>query len=117
MKIGVLFRLESDVANEMKKIADMGLHSCQITCWDMDMLTPEKAEEVNVASKKYDVEVSTFWCGYRGERIWNFIDGPRTLGIVPADSARRPHRRPEARLRLCQAHWRYPDGHARGLPA
>ena len=85
MKIGVLFKLESDVANEMKKIADMGLHSCQITCWDMDMLTPEKAEEVNAASKKYDVEVSTFWCGYRGERIWNFIDGPRTLGIVPAD--------------------------------
>ena len=62
MKIGVLFRLESDVANEMKKIADMGLHSCQITCWDMDMLTPEKAEEVNAASKKYDVEVSPFWC-------------------------------------------------------
>ncbi len=85
MKIGVLFSLESDLANEMKKIADMGLHSCQITCWDMDMLTPEKAEEVNAASKKYDVEVSTFWCGYRGERIWNFIDGPRTLGIVPAD--------------------------------
>ena len=55
MKIGVLFKLESDVANEMKKIADMGLHSCQITCWDMDMLTPEKAEEVNAASNKYDV--------------------------------------------------------------
>ncbi len=85
MKIGVLFQLEKDVDTEMSKVASLGLKSCQITCWDMDMLTPEKAEEVKAASAKYGVSVSTFWCGYRGERIWNFIDGPRTLGIVPAD--------------------------------
>ena len=85
MKIGVLFRLENDIDAEMSKVASLGLHSCQITCWDMALMTPEKAEEVKRASARHGVEVSTFWCGYRGERIWNFIDGPLTLGIVPEE--------------------------------
>ena len=85
MRIGVLFQLEHDIDAEMKKVAELGLNSCQITCWHMDCLTPEKAEEVNAASAKYGVKLSTFWCGYRGERVWNFIDGPSTLGIVPAN--------------------------------
>lgn len=85
MRIGVLFQLEKNIDEEMRKVAELGLHSCQITCWNMDIMTPEKAEEVKAASAKYDVQLSTFWCGYRGERIWNFIDGPRTLGIVPED--------------------------------
>lgn len=85
MKIGVLFRLENDIDAEMSKVASLGLHSCQITCWDMALMTPEKADEVKRASARHGVEVSTFWCGYRGERIWNFIDGPRTLGIVPEE--------------------------------
>ena len=115
MKIGVLFRLESDVANE-KKIADMGLHSCQITCWDMDMLTPEKAEEANVASKKYDVEVSNLLVRLPRRAHMELHRRSAHAGHSARRSARRPHRRPEARLRLCQAHWRYPDGHA-GFPA
>ena len=85
MKIGVLFRLENAIDVEMSKVASLGLHSCQITCWDMALMTSEKAEEVKRASARHGVEVSTFWCGYRGERIWNFIDGPRTLGIVPEE--------------------------------
>lgn len=85
MNIGVLFQLEKDIDVEMGKVAAMGLDSCQITCWNMDIMTPEKAEEVKAASRKHGVKVSTFWCGYSGERIWNFIDGPRTLGIVPED--------------------------------
>lgn len=83
MKIGVLFQLENNIDAEMRKISEIGLHSCQITCWNMDIMTQAKAEEVKAASAKYDVAVSTFWCGYSGDRVWNFIDGPRTLGIVP----------------------------------
>lgn len=85
MKIGVLFQLEKNMDEEMRKVASLGLDSCQITCWNMDAMTPEKAEEVRQASARHGVSVSTFWCGYRGERIWNFIDGPRTLGIVPEE--------------------------------
>ena len=61
MKIGVLFRLENDIDAEMSKVASLGLHSCQITCWDMALMTPEKAEEVKRASARHGVEVSTFW--------------------------------------------------------
>ena len=42
MRIGVLFQLEKNIDEEMRKVAELGLHSCQITCWNMDIMTPRK---------------------------------------------------------------------------
>ena len=30
----------------------------------------------------YNVNISTFWCGWKGPQVWNFYDGPLTLGLV-----------------------------------
>lgn len=84
MKVGVLVGLNEEVEKEFKKVADLGMHSCQLCSWDKSVLTPEMAERVVKASKEYDVEVSAFWCGYEGPAIWNFYDGPLTLGLIPA---------------------------------
>ena len=46
-------------------------------------MTDENAQIVNECKKKYDVEVSTFWCGWTGPAEWNFYEGPHTLGLVP----------------------------------
>ena len=29
------------------------------------------------------MELSSFWCGWEGPRVWNFYEGQRTLGLVP----------------------------------
>ena len=85
MKIGVLVLLtkETDIAAEIKKVKDLGLQSCQICCWDMSLFTDENAKIIKESSKLYNVEISTFWCGWSGPSIWNFYDGPLTLGLVP----------------------------------
>ncbi len=85
MNIGVLVNLDHNVENEIKKVHDMGFESCQLSCWNMNMYNDEIAEIVNKATKQYGVTVSTVWGGWQGPSIWDFYDGPVTLGLVPAD--------------------------------
>ncbi len=85
MKLGVLLLLtkNTEVAEEIKKVHDLGLQSCQICCWDTSLMSDENARLINEYKEKYDVEISTFWCGWSGPSVWNFYDGPHTLGLVP----------------------------------
>ena len=85
MKIGVLVGLsqDSDIAQKIKKVHDMGFSYCQISCWDMATYTDETANYIKAALEEYDVSISTLWCGWSGRGFWNFYEGQHTLGIVP----------------------------------
>ncbi|MBQ8311298.1 MAG: sugar phosphate isomerase/epimerase [Clostridia bacterium] len=85
MKLGVLVNLnqQSDIAQKIKEVRDMGFASCQISCWDPTCYTDAYAEKIKAAMAAYGVSVSTFWAGWTGKGVWNFYDGPATLGIVP----------------------------------
>lgn len=85
MQLGVLVQLNKDVENEIKKVHDLGLKSCQLCSWDESLFTDENAKIINKATKKYDVTISTFWCGWKGPAVWDFFEGPVTLGLVPMD--------------------------------
>ena len=86
MKIGVLVLLDSvEIDEKFKKVQELGFNYCQLCCWDQAFMTDEIAEEIKKASKKYDVEVTTFWCGWSAGAQWNFYEGPLTLGLVPAE--------------------------------
>ncbi len=85
VKIGVLVNLDNNIEAEIKKVHDMGFESCQLSCWNMSMYNDEIAETVNRATKEYGVTVSTVWGGWQGPSIWDFYDGPVTLGLVPSD--------------------------------
>ncbi|MBE5782248.1 MAG: sugar phosphate isomerase/epimerase, partial [Clostridiales bacterium] len=45
MKIGVLMKL-TDVKERIPLAAQMGIHSCQLTCWDPSLYTDENAKEI-----------------------------------------------------------------------
>ena len=85
MELGVLIHLRDgkEIDESFKKVHDMGFSSCQLCCWDQSKMTDENAQLVNEATEKYGVKISTFWCGWSGQGIWDFYDGPLTLGIVP----------------------------------
>ena len=85
MKIGVLVKMDKNIDEEVKKVHDLGMSSCQLCCWDISLCTDENADKVKEATKKYGVEVSTFWCGWSGPAVWDFYEGPLTLGLVPED--------------------------------
>jgi L-ribulose-5-phosphate 3-epimerase len=85
MKLGALVYLVDDIAEgkEFQKLKDIGLSTCQIGCWEEYKYSDEFAECVKVAAKKFEVEITAFWCGYCAPAIFNFYDGPITMGLVP----------------------------------
>jgi sugar phosphate isomerase/epimerase len=64
----------------LKKVADLGFETCQI---NVSQYTPEKAAEVKSAIAKYKIRPNALICLGPGKMVWNFTEGPSTIGIVP----------------------------------
>ncbi|UCC69874.1 MAG: sugar phosphate isomerase/epimerase [Armatimonadota bacterium] len=89
MKLGTVVPLEGGPDEELRKVAELGLPCCQVVCWQPDMLTEENAEGLRQAARERGVEVVSFWAGYSGEVVWNLVEGPKTIGIVPPEHRER----------------------------
>jgi len=85
LKLGVMAPLPNGPEKEFAKAHDLGLESVQVVCWQPDLFSAEMAERVLAASERYGIEVTTIWTGLPGPAVWNFIDGPRTIGLVPPE--------------------------------
>ena len=85
MKVGVVVPLHYNVEEKLEKAHNMGFDNCQLIGWEVEKFTDEYAERINAACKKYKITITALWCGWTGPAVWNFIDGPLTLGIVPTE--------------------------------
>ena len=87
MEIGVLvnFRLGEDMEEKFANLHKNGFHSCQLACWVPSLWTDENAAMIRSLTEKYGITVSAFWCGWEGPKVWDFVDGPVTLGLVPVE--------------------------------
>jgi len=85
LTIGVLVSLGDDVEHEIRKVRDLELASCQLSTWDPLKQTDEMAVRVRQACADSGVEVSALWTGVPGPAVWNFTEGPATIGIVPPE--------------------------------
>jgi len=86
MKLGVLVLLsQRDMEEKIAKVREMGFDRCQLCGWQHELFTDEVAENVKKACNKYNVSVSTFWCGWSGPAVWDFYEGPLTLGLIPEE--------------------------------
>jgi L-ribulose-5-phosphate 3-epimerase len=83
MKLGVLIPLNDEIDTEFKKVHDLGFPTCQLNGWDQSRFTADTAHQVVNASQKHQVAITAFWCGWEGPAVWNFSEGPLTLGLVP----------------------------------
>lgn len=85
MKIGVLINLTEDVAANFAKVKELEIPTCQLCCWNLELMTDEMAEQIKKMSEEYNVEITAFWCGWSGPAVWDFKSGPNTLGLVPEE--------------------------------
>ncbi len=83
MNIGVQTFLGKDMREKFKRMRDMGFDNCQLTNWDENLHTDEYAEIVNQAKAEFGITITAHWCGWCAPAVWNFTEGPTTLGIVP----------------------------------
>lgn len=85
MKLGIIVGMMiEELDGEFRKLREFGFDTCQLGSWTADWFTDENAEIVKRLLDKYRVEVSAFWCGWEGPCEWNMIQGPVTIGLVPA---------------------------------
>ena len=85
LEIGVLVGLVADPDEEIRRVADFGLKSCQIVTWKRELFSDSVGEALLASAQKHGVKISTLWAGYPGRMVWNFLQGPATIGLVPAE--------------------------------
>ena len=83
-EVGVITRLLAD-APCYAHVAEFGLKCCQLCSWDSAIWTKELAERARAESEETGVRPTSFWAGYSGPKVWDFVEGPTTLGLVPPE--------------------------------
>ena len=83
LKIGVIKSIDDVLVNGVSALDEVGLTEIQLNCWNVPLCTKENAEKIKeMFGEKYSI--SGIWAGWVvGPTVWNFIDGPSTIGIVP----------------------------------
>lgn len=82
MEIGVMNNLANN-GKCFEHVSQFGLNVCQLVSWDTTQATEEIANNVVRESKAAGVRVCAMWAGVPGPAVWNFTEGPVTLGLIP----------------------------------
>ena len=82
-EIGVLAGLKRE-GPCLQSVADFGVRVCQLVSWNAELWTDPLADRVREESERLNVRVTGFWAGWPGPKVWDFVEGPPTLGLVPA---------------------------------
>ncbi len=85
LTIGVFTSLGAEPAQTFASVRAMGLASCQLGCWRPLDASRALVEANRAAAEAAGVTITAFWCGYRGPAVWNYAEGPSTIGLVPAE--------------------------------
>ena len=83
-RIGVINSLRPE-GKTLQHVAEFGLKTCQLSCWDPDLYTSERVETVRREAEETGIHITSLWAGWPGPKVWDLIDGPLTLGIVPRE--------------------------------
>lgn len=83
MDVGVIVPLDN-YETEFRRMGEMGLCRCQLNVWrDAAALTPALAARVRETAAACGIRITAVWRGWSGPTVWDFIEGPVTLGLVP----------------------------------
>ncbi len=89
LPLGVMTGIGANPMEALSKIRDLGIPTCQLGNPPDEYIYAEKADELNEklksAIKKTGIKISSVFIMYKGH-IWNLIDGPRTIGLVPKNT-------------------------------
>ncbi len=87
MPLGVIAHVRNSADEAIAHVRELGFSTCQLNVQDY---SNDAAEAVRKALAKYDVAPTTLITMGPGLYVWNFYEGPITIGLVPR--ARRAER-------------------------
>src|SRR5512138_652098 len=80
MRLGVFIGIGKDPAKSLAQVHDLGFPTCQIAVEDF---SPAVQQAVKAAIDKYQIEVTALDSLGPGPHVWDFYQGPLTIGLVP----------------------------------
>ena len=83
MRLGIVTGLSKDPDATIKRVHDFGFPTCQLGIGAFD---DSLVAELRAALAKYGVEVTSAIAGGPGPEIYDFYQGPETIGLVPRKS-------------------------------
>jgi sugar phosphate isomerase/epimerase len=83
-RIGVITALRPG-QRSLAAVEQFGLKTCQVHTSQEDYLTEENADRLRDESQSTGVRITALSAGWSaGPSLWNLVEGPVTLGIVPS---------------------------------
>jgi len=83
LRLGLIISIGKDPDAAMKKVHDLGLPTCQVFVDDFE---PEQVGRLRQALEKYGIEATSVVVGGPGKEVWDFYQGPLTIGLVPPET-------------------------------
>lgn len=80
MRLGLILNVENDPDAAIARVHDLGLPTCQAS---VHHFSPELAKRLRTALDKYHVEATAVNTSGPGPDIYDFYQGPLTIGLVP----------------------------------
>jgi L-ribulose-5-phosphate 3-epimerase len=84
MEVGLLISPFSAPEETIRRVHDMGFTNCFLSLDGyINKFTPEAAKQIGDLLTKYDVVATTVEVVGPQPLVWNFLQGPSTIGLVP----------------------------------
>jgi len=83
LRLGLIIGIGKDPDAAMSKVRDLGLPTSQVF---MDEFEPELVKRLRQALEKHQIEATSLVVGGPGKEVWDFYQGPLTIGLVPRET-------------------------------
>lgn len=83
LRLGLIIGVEKGFDATMRKLADLGLSSAQLYVDDLD---PKNAAGLRQSLDRHKIEATSVVVGGPGKEVWDFYDGPLTIGLIPRET-------------------------------
>jgi len=83
LRLGLIIGIGKDPDAAMAKVHDLGLPTCQAFVDDFE---PGLVLQLRQALDKHGIEATALVVGGPGKEVWDFYQGPLTIGLVPRET-------------------------------
>jgi L-ribulose-5-phosphate 3-epimerase len=83
LRLGLILGIGRDPNDAIAKVHDLGLPTCQVFVDEIDSVL---AGRLRQALDKYQIEATSLVVGGPGKEVWDFYDGPLTIGLLPRET-------------------------------
>ncbi len=80
LRLGLIIGVEPDPESALKKVYDLGLPTAQV---GVETFEPELATRLRAALDRHGIEATSLVIGGPGPEVYDFYQGPLTIGFVP----------------------------------